>query len=127
MTRCQACGRRIGLTKDGGARFHNWRGSPCLGAGHPPIEQDDARLAELAALAELADRAATRALMAMIEARVNRIEPEVTVRSLDASREAGRLKRRLDRHRKWPARFAREMETQGWGSPPPGYLLRRPQ
>lgn len=127
MTRCQACGRRLGLTKAGTIRFHNVRGVSCLGAGFPPIERDDARLVELVAEAVAADRACTRELIALIDARVNRIEPHILERSHRASQTAGRLSRRLTRHRSWPARFEREMETRGWGDPPPDYLLRPPQ
>jgi hypothetical protein len=75
--------------------MHHYRNAPCEGAGFPPIEQDDARLAEL------------------VEA------------SVETAAEHKRLKRRLQRHRSWPERFRREMERDGYGQPPPEYLWSR--
>lgn len=124
MTRCQICGRRRGLNKAGLILFHNVKGRPCPGAGFLPIEESDARLAELAVEIANAERAAGRELAALYERRANWIDPALVARRYDLGRQADQLARRLKRHRSWPARFAREMERQGWGSPPPAYLTR---
>lgn len=125
VTRCQLCGRRKSLTKSGGVGFHHVAGSPCPGAGFPPIEQTDADLERMAAEAE-ADLAAVRAeLAALYDRRANWIDPALLHRRDALWAFSGRLRRRLDRHRAWPDRFARQMARQGWGDPPPDYLLRR--
>lgn len=61
-------------------------------------------------------------LAELFERRANWIEPRLYSDLLAATIEANRLGRRLSRHRAWPARFARQMERQGWGDPPPTYL-----
>ena len=55
------------------------------------------------------------------------IPPHLLPDYLAASAWAGRLERRLKRHREWPERFEREMARDGMGMPPPDYLLRRSQ
>jgi hypothetical protein len=105
--------------------FHHVRGVPCLGAGFPPIEESDARLAELAAELALAERAAGRELAALYDRRANWIDPALVARRHDLGKRADSLARRLKRHRSWPERFARQMERDGWGMPPPAYLLTR--
>ena len=125
MTRCQICGRRRGTGKGGTILHHHVQGVPCPGAGFPPIEQDDARLESVVAEAAELNRTLALELARLYEARANWIDPALVRRSLDASTTFNRLRRRLDRHRNWPARFARQMETQGWGDPPPDYLLNR--
>lgn len=126
MTRCQICGRRRGLNKARLVLFHHVKGRPCLGAGFPPIEESDARLAELAEETRLAARAAGRELAALYARRANWIDPALVARRYELADSADRLARRLKRHRSWPARFARQMERQGWGSPPPAYLTAQP-
>lgn len=126
VTRCQICGRRRGLNKAGTLLAHYVRGVPCLGAGYPPIEESDARLAELAAEVESASRAAGRELAALYDRRANWIDPALVARRYALEKRADQLARRLKRHRTWPARFARQMERQGWGMPPPAYLTRQP-
>lgn len=125
VTRCQVCGRRLGLSKAGAIPHHHVKGVPCPGKGHPPIEQDDARLESAWREAAVESRAATRAYLALIDRRANYIDQRVYDRMRETSRVADRLKRRLDRHRGWPARFERQMERDGWGDPPPDYLLVR--
>ena len=123
--RCQICGRRRGLNKAGTLLAHYVGGEPCLGAGFPPIEEDDARLA--AVIEGLRDKAARRRAFVrdLLARRVNYIDPAIEDAARKAEDRADQLDRRLRRHRSWPARFAREMERQGWGSPPPAYLLSR--
>jgi hypothetical protein len=125
VTRCQICGRRRGLNKAGGMLFHNVRGSPCLGVGFPPIERTDSRLAELADETAIATRDAARELSELRERRANWIDPALVVRVSTLATLRDRLRRRLDRNRAWPARFARQMEQRGWGDPPPDYLTAR--
>lgn len=125
MTRCQVCGRRLGIAKAGGIAFHNVAGVPCAGVGFAPIEEDDARLRSYAAELAAEDRALSKRLLALYDARANYIPPELTRRLYEVSRAASRLNRRIARLDGWPARFDREMERQGWGSPPPAYLLAR--
>jgi hypothetical protein len=125
MTRCQICGRRRNLRRDGTIAHHHVRGQPCLGVGFLPIEQDDARLEAVAREAEARDRALTRELAALYERRANYIDPALIDACGRAVALSLRLERRLARHRAWPARFARQMERQGWGDPPPDYLRQR--
>lgn len=124
-TRCQICGRRKHLRKDQGVAHHHVDGVPCLGIGHPPIEQADDRLVECVALAEATDRRLTAQLAGLYERRANFIDPALITAMIASSKRARRLAARLKRHRDWPARFAREMERDGWGSPPPEYLTQR--
>jgi hypothetical protein len=125
MTRCQICSRRRGLNKAGGMLAHYVRGLPCPGTGFPPVEQSDQRLETFLAEIRAEAEAAGAEISAAIAARANRIEPELIERSLVTDRLLRRLERRLARHRGWPARFRREMERSGYGSPPPAYLLAR--
>jgi hypothetical protein len=125
MTRCQICGRRKHLRKDQGIAHHHVGGVPCAGIGHPPIEVDDAALVAAVSAAEASDRALTRQLVELYDRRANFIDPQLISAMIEASGRLNRLRRRLDRHRAWPARFAREMERDGWGSPPPQYLIDR--
>lgn len=125
MTRCQICGRRLRLNKDGAIAMHHVRSAPCPGAGHPPIEQSDARLVSLIPETDDQARAAYAEIAALTERRVNWIDPALYRIGADASRLRDRLSRRLARHRAWPERFRRQMERQGWGDPPPAYLIER--
>lgn len=125
MTRCQVCGRRQGLKADGTIRFHNVRTAPCPGVGYVPIEQDDARLREYAAEVEKASSDANSELAALFERRANYIDPDLLRRAGDAVSESLRLNRRIARLDAWPARFERDMERLGYGSPPPDYLRER--
>lgn len=122
MSRCQICGRRKGVTQAGGVVFHHVAGSPCPGAGCPPIEETDADTERILRQAE-ADLREIRADLAALEARrANWIDPGLLHRRDMLSAFCGKLRGRLDRHRAWPARFARQMERQGYGDPPPAYL-----
>jgi hypothetical protein len=123
--RCQVCGRRQGLKKTGGVRFHHVAGVPCEGAGFPPLEVDDGRLAQLAAEAWASYRKACDEVRALEERRANWIDPRLTARLYADLAKWSRLTRRLDRHRAWPDRFRRQMDRQGYGLPPPAYLVER--
>lgn len=123
--RCQICGRRRGQRKDGGLVRHYVRGLPCEGEGFSPIEIDDSRLADLVSAKREAWRAIVLSLKALRDRRANWIDPQLEIQARRLWSEASKLERRLNRHRSWPARFAREMERQGWGSPPPAYLIAR--
>ena len=125
MTSCQICGRRRNTGKGGLILHHHVRGTPCPGAGFPPIEQDDARLVEVLRWADATDAACSRELAALYDRRANYIDPALLERAGRAITMKLRLQRRLDRHRAWPQRFARQMERQGWGNPPPAYLVDR--
>lgn len=129
--RCQLCGRRKHLRRDGGVVHHCVGGLRCPGSGHPPIEHDDARLMECVANAQAAFERANRAVTALEEANANWIDPALVTRRAVLSGESLRLDRRLKRHLEWPARYerslARQMEEQGyaWAEPPPAYLVLR--
>jgi hypothetical protein len=125
MTRCQVCGRRRGTNKLGLILHHHVRDQLCPGVGFVPIEQDDARLEAVAREAQARDRALTRELAALYERRANYIDPALLDACGRAVALSARLDRRLARHRAWPARFARQMERDGWGDPPPDYLRQR--
>lgn len=75
--------------------------------------------------AEAADRECLRELASLYERRANYIDPALVERAGRAVSMKLCLERRLQRHRTWPQRFARQMERQGWGNPPPAYLLER--
>jgi len=47
--RCQICGRRKSLRKNGMLAHHYVGGAPCPGVGFLPIEQDDGHLIQYAA------------------------------------------------------------------------------
>lgn len=125
MTSCQICGRRRGTNKAGMILHHHVRSRVCPGTGFPPIEQDDARLSQLLEEARAIDRACTEELRALFDRRANYIDPALIDRCGAAVSLSLRLERRLARHLEWPRRFARQMERQGWGSPPPAYLIAR--
>lgn len=123
MTRCQICGHRKPLNRVGMIRHHHVNSAPCRGAGHLPIEQSDAALAEALADHEAIYTNASASIAALTAARANYIDPMLYTQMRSSLTEKLRLRRRLDRHRKWPERFARQMEMQGWGDPPPEYLV----
>lgn len=121
--RCQICGRRKGLKRDGGIVMHHVQGDRCPGTGHPPLEHGHQALQgeidRLKAQAR-AKRAFVRDLLAR---RVNYIDPAHETIAWDCEQRAASLSRRLKRHLDWPARFERQMATQGHGQPPPAYLI----
>lgn len=125
VTRCQVCARRIGLTRFGAIRHHHVRSEVCPGAGFPPIEQEDSRLETVLREIEAREAELTGQLRALYDARANYIDPALTRAISEALSAARRLERRLSRHRAWPERFRRQMERQGWGDPPPQYLVDR--
>ncbi|MFY9350644.1 MAG: hypothetical protein WBL20_17120 [Sphingobium sp.] len=125
MTRCQICGRRRNLRRDGMMAHHHVRAQTCPGTGFPPIEQDDGRLVQLLAETQEQGRRLTRELAAFYDRRANYIDPALIAACSRAVSLSLQLERRLTRHRAWPARFARQMERQGWGDPPPDYLRQR--
>lgn len=123
--RCQLCGRRKGLNREGRIVMHHVRGDRCAGTHKLPIEQDHSALeSEIAALRARAraKRAFVRDLLAH---RINFIDPVHERQAQAADDRADTLARRLRRHLTWPARFARQMERQGYGDPPPTYLRAR--
>jgi hypothetical protein len=124
MTRCQICGRRVGTLANGNIRSHHFNSDLCEGVGHPPIEECDIRLEQIAARASEREGALISELAELFERRANWIEPRIYADLLKATTVARRLERRLRRHRSWPQRFARQMEQQGWGDPPPAYMAR---
>lgn len=125
MSKCQLCGRRIRERVDGRLVVHHARGDLCPGSGHPPIERDDARLAEVVEAREREAERLGRRLADLRDRRANYVAPGLIEAERRAVRDALRLRRRLDRHRRWPDRFRREMDRQGWGDPPPRYLVER--
>ena len=127
MSRCQLCGRRLGTLKSGLIRSHHFKQTLCSGSGHWPIEECDQQLEISATLAAQREEILRLELAELFERRANWIEPRIYSDLLAASKEADRLGRRLVRHRAWPERFARQMEQQGWGDPPPAYLQRLAQ
>lgn len=123
LPHCQICGRAIALRQTGNISHHHVRGYACEGIGYPPLEQSDSRLAELAAQARYEAEDGTEKLAALYQRRANWIDPKLVLHTSTARLRADKLARRLRRHRQWPVRFARQMATQGWGDPPPAYLL----
>lgn len=123
MTRCQICARRQATLASGLIRSHHFMGALCLGTGHPPIEECDYRLEQCATEAAEREEVLRRELTELFQRRANYIDPRIYADMLTASREAHRLGRRLERHRAWPQRYQRQMETQGWGDVPPAYLM----
>lgn len=103
--------------------MHHVNSQRCAGTGHPPIEYGHAQLeAEIVRLQAKArsQRAFVRSLQ---DQRVNWIDPRHEAIAHDCDWRAGTLARRLKRHLNWPARFARQMERDGYGEPPPPYLM----
>ena len=105
--------------------YHHVRGDLCPGSGFPPLEREDARLEALSIDSAALARKLGAELIALYDARANFIPPALVQRYGDATALASRLRRRLDRHRAWPKRFANQIARQGWGDPPPAYLLER--
>ena len=129
--RCQICGRRKALLKDGTVVHHCVGGPRCPGSGYPPIEHDDARLVAHAAEIKRAFRTACEAVQRLEEQRANRIDPALIIRRWLLAGQSLRIGRRLRRHRDWPERYrrsiARQMARHGyaWADPPPAYLVER--
>ena len=129
--RCQICGRRKSLRKNGMVTCHYVGGAPCPGSGFPPIEHDDGCLFQRAAKAESDFQRAYDAVRRLEDARANWIDPALFIRRAALASHAVKLERRLKRHLDWPARYrrsiARQMERQGyaWAEPPPLYLVER--
>lgn len=78
--RCQICGCRKYLRKRGVIAHHGVGGPVCPGAGHPPIERDDARLIGYAAQVNTAYERAREAVRRLEDARANWIDPALIVR-----------------------------------------------
>lgn len=131
MTRCQICGRRKHLRKDGTVVHHFTGGTRCEGAGFPPIEVDDGRLAEVVATLTAREREARAAIRELEERRANYIDPALRQRETALFLRRFKLERRLDRIRDWPRRYARARERQlyehgyCWAEEPPAYLVAR--
>lgn len=129
--RCQICGRRKHLRKNGTVVHHCVGGPRCPGSGYPPIEHDDGWLIEYAARVEAAYQRTDAAVHALQAARASWIDPVLIVRRSLLAGQALRIGRRLKRHRDWPERYrramARQMEHHGyaWADPPPAYLVER--
>lgn len=123
MSRCQICGRRTPVSKKEMIAHHHVRGNLCAGAGFPPIEVSDARLAEVAESARQEASRISDKLLSLYEGRANWIDPALVTSAAATATHADKLTRRLERHRAWPMRFAHQMQSQGWGDPPPAYLL----
>jgi hypothetical protein len=130
-TRCQICGKRKHLRKDGMIAHHCVGGPVCPGKGHPPIELTDEWLAELSRRTDAAYEAAGAAIKALEDARANYIDPALITRRGLLAGQSLKLWRRLRRHRGWAARYVksydRQMMEQGccWADKPPPYLISR--
>jgi hypothetical protein len=131
MTRCQICGRRKHLRKDGAIVHHFVHGDRCLGAGHPPIEDSDARLVEVAADLSAAYDRVTAAIRALEDRRANYIDPALIARRRALSASSFKIGNRLRRHRAWAARYVRKYDKDMmelgyvWADKPPPYLISR--
>lgn len=123
--KCQICGRRLRLKKSAEVAMHYRHGTACPGSGFAPIEIDDSRLAEVARNERERALNIAKEIRIQIEARVNRIEPELIKRQIEASTQANKLEAKLRRLNKWPERFARQMENHGYGDPPPPDIAAR--
>ena len=129
--RCQLCGRRKGLRKDGGIVAHFVGGNPCLGSGHPPIELDDARLIDVAAQIDTAYDRVSAEIRALQDRRANYIDPALIARRRQLSSLSLKISGRLRRHRAWAARYVRKFDKDMmelgyvWADKPPPYLISR--
>lgn len=123
--RCQICARRKPLRSNGTIVAHYVTGLPCPGAGYPPIEVTDTRLGELIVTAETEVARLARVIRDLEDRRANWIDPAIALHIGELRNQAEKLRRRQKRLDAWPRRFARDMERQGWGSPPPAYLAAR--
>jgi hypothetical protein len=123
--RCQICGRRTYLKKDGTVAHHHVVGAVCPGTGYPPIEHDDARLIGLASEIQARSDMIHATLRTLDQRRANWIDPALVARAHTLDAQLLKLTRRLTRHLNWPARYKRSMEKYGWAMPPPPYLVRR--
>jgi hypothetical protein len=129
--RCQLCGRRKGLRKDGTIVHHFVGGDKCPGAGHPPIEESDARLIEVAAQLSAAFDRVNAEIRALQDRRANFIDPALIHRRGALAAQSLKVNNRLHRHRTWADRYVRtydrHMMTQGyvWADKPPPYLISR--
>ena len=130
-TRCQICGKRKHLRKNGTIAHHCVGGPRCEGSGHPPIEHDDAWLIEYTARVQAAYGRARDAIRELEERRANYIDPALIIRRGLMAGLSLKLSRRLKRHRDWPERYVRSMERSmmlhgyGWAEAPPAYLVTR--
>ncbi len=131
MTRCQICGRRKGLRKDGTVVFHHVDSDPCPGRGFRPIEHDDGRLVQYAGAITKAFDDVRGQIRALEEARANYIEPALTSRRAALAKLSLKVNGRLRRHMEWPERYRRSMDRKmakfgyAWSDPPPDYLILR--
>lgn len=130
-TRCQICGRRKHLRKDGMIVHHFVQGDRCEGAAHPPIEESDARLVELAAqLSAAYDRVAAE-IRALEDRRANYIDPALIARRGALASRALKIGDRLRRHQRWAERYVRKFDKDMmelgyvWADKPPLYLISR--
>lgn len=122
MAHCQVCGRTVRTTKSGGLIVHHVRGAECLGSGHPPIESSDARLKSAVEIAKASARRQQDLIEKKRQQRVYFIDPLLIKQEAELWIEASRLSRRLKRHLSSKDRFLKQMETHGYGDPPPAYL-----
>lgn len=123
--RCQLCGRRKATRADGTIAAHYAGGVPCRGVGALPLDRDDRRLEEIIRELELELASIVAELRDLRDRRANWIDPTLPRRRTFLEDEAFRLRRRLKRHRDWPARYSRQMERFGYADVPPAYLLDR--
>jgi len=125
--RCQLCSRRKALRANGTIVAHYTGGGPCEGAGFAPLEETDARLVQLLEKTEREIAEIGAEIRELVDRRANWIDPRLADRRGALLSRAAWLRRRLHRLHSWPARFVREMERQGWGYPPPAWLIARQQ
>ncbi|MEG3177020.1 hypothetical protein U1872_12330 [Sphingomonas sp. RB3P16] len=123
--RCQICGRRKGLRKNGTIVYHHVRGLPCAGAGAVPIEENDDRLRQVARETEGALRSARATIRALEARRANWIDPSLLKRRDDLRTRLDTLHRRIKRLDGWADLADRQMARYGWCQRPPAYLLAR--
>ncbi|ODU71387.1 MAG: hypothetical protein ABT11_04265 [Novosphingobium sp. SCN 66-18] len=129
--RCQICGRRQHLRKNGLIPHHNVGGERCPGAGSPPIEQTDEHLVAYARAIETAFERACDTVRSLEESRANYIDPALVIRRGLLAGRLLKINRRVHRIRTWPARYDRSMARQmakfgyAWAEPPPAYLVER--
>ncbi|PTR07904.1 MULTISPECIES: hypothetical protein [unclassified Novosphingobium] len=122
---CQICGRKQFLRADNTVRLHHVAGDICAGSHYPPIEIDNAWLAEYTARIAAEHAAARRRLAQLVDARANFIPPGLETRIAQLALKARRLARRQRRIETWPARYEDQMRNRGWADVPPAYLLAR--
>lgn len=130
-TRCQICGKRKHLRKNGTIVHHCVGGPRCEGSGQLPIDVSDEFLVAYHARVQAAYERARDAIRELEDRRANYIDPALIHRRGALAGLSLKIGRRLKWVRSWAARYVRsydrQMMEQGccWADKPPPYLISR--